>query len=169
MLQRYFALAVCVKVYLHSVIFVSKLSLSTTKLTKRYVRPATTQIILGIRQAWIESSLFTWRSIGSLDSHWAHSEDSDQTGLLPRLIWVFAGRTGHFVGFVMHRLNWDFLITIAQLVSEVITKQGYIKADKKLSDRWHAHVHSMHSRTAPNSNNFQYELFILVLNTRKHS
>ena len=26
-------------------------------------------------------------------THWAHSEDSDQTGLMPRLIWVFAWRT----------------------------------------------------------------------------
>ena len=32
------------------------------------------------------------------------SEDSDQTGWVPRLIWVFAGCTGHFVGFVMCRL-----------------------------------------------------------------
>ena len=28
------------------------------------------------------------------------SEDSDQTGWTPRLIWVFAGRTDHFVSFV---------------------------------------------------------------------
>ena len=31
----------------------------------------------------------------------ADSEDSDQTGRMPRLIRVFAGRTCHFVGFVM--------------------------------------------------------------------
>ena len=36
--------------------------------------------------------------------HHADSEDSDQTGRMPRLIWVFAGRTCHFVGFVMRRL-----------------------------------------------------------------
>ena len=29
----------------------------------------------------------------------AHSEDSDQTGPMPRLIWVFTGSTCHFVGF----------------------------------------------------------------------
>ena len=34
----------------------------------------------------------------------ADNEDSDQTGRMPRLIWVFAGRTCHFVGFVMRRL-----------------------------------------------------------------
>ena len=32
------------------------------------------------------------------------SENSDQTGRMSRLISVFAGRTGHFVGFVMRRL-----------------------------------------------------------------
>ena len=32
------------------------------------------------------------RKLGSLAVCWAHSEDSDQTGM-PRLIWVFAGHT----------------------------------------------------------------------------
>ena len=34
----------------------------------------------------------------------ADSKDSDQTGRIPRLIWVFAGRTCHFVGFFTRRL-----------------------------------------------------------------
>ena len=33
----------------------------------------------------------------------AASEDSDKTGRMPRLIWVFAEPTCHFVGFVMRR------------------------------------------------------------------
>ena len=33
------------------------------------------------------------------------SEDSDQTGRMPRLIRVFAGRTCHIVGFVVTRLT----------------------------------------------------------------
>ena len=37
----------------------------------------------------------------------ADSEDSDQTGQMPRLIWVFAGRTCHFVGFVMRQLIYS--------------------------------------------------------------
>ena len=64
------------------------------KTNKMTVRPAKTQISL----------LSAWRKLGSLAIHWAHSEDSDQTGRMPRLIWVFAGRTCHFVGFVMKRL-----------------------------------------------------------------
>ena len=53
-----------------------------TKPTKWHVRPV-----------WSESSLSAWRKLRSLATHWAHSEDSDQTGRMPRLIWVFAGRT----------------------------------------------------------------------------
>ena len=75
-----------------------------TKQTKWHVRPAKTQITLGIRPVWSESSLSAWRKLRSLATQWGHSEDSDQTGRMPRLIWVFAGRTGHFVGFVKMRL-----------------------------------------------------------------
>ena len=64
-----------------------------TKPTKWHMRPAKTPICLGIRPVWSESSLSAWRKLGSLATHWAHSEDSDQTGRMPRLIWVVAGRT----------------------------------------------------------------------------
>ena len=57
------------------------------------VHPAKSQISLGICPVWSESSLFAGRKLGSLATHWAQSEDSDLTGWMPRLIWVFAGRT----------------------------------------------------------------------------
>ena len=41
----------------------------------------------------LPSSLSAWRKLGSLATNWAHSKDSDQTGRMPRLTWVFAGRT----------------------------------------------------------------------------
>ena len=69
------------------------------------MRPAKTQISLGICPVWSESSLSAWRKVGPLATHNMHSEDSDQTGWMPRLIWVFAGRTGHFVGFDVQQLN----------------------------------------------------------------
>ena len=34
-----------------------------------------------IRPVWSESSLSTWRNLGSLATNWAHSEDSDLLGL----------------------------------------------------------------------------------------
>ena len=57
--------------------------------------------------------LSTWH-LGSLATHWAHSEDFDQTGRMPRLmtgriprlIRIFAGRTCHIVGFVRRQLKF---------------------------------------------------------------
>ena len=70
-----------------------KMSHLMTKLTKWHVRPAKTQISLGIRPVWSESSLCAqWVAKDPSFLH-ADSEDSDQTGRMSRLIWVFAGRT----------------------------------------------------------------------------
>ena len=58
-----------------------------------------------LRSAWAstqsdESSLYVlWVAKDPTFLH-ADSEDSDQTGRMPRLISFFAGRTSHFVGFV---------------------------------------------------------------------
>ena len=68
-----------------------------------------------LRSAWASA-----QSESSLCAHWvakdpsflhADSEDSDQTGRKPRLVWVFAGRTCHFVGFVTRRLNYIQIIS----------------------------------------------------------
>ena len=57
------------------------------------------QISLGICPVWSASSLCAqWVAKDPRFLH-ADSEDSDQTGQMPRLIWVFAGHTCHFVGF----------------------------------------------------------------------
>ena len=55
--------------------------------------PAKTQISLGICPVWSESSMCAqWVAKDPRFLH-ADNEDSDQTGRMPRLIWVFAGRT----------------------------------------------------------------------------
>ena len=67
---------------------------------------------------WSVSSLSAWSKFGSLaimllrnraSFYWhlgrVHSKDSDQTGQMPRLIWVFARWTCHFVGFAMWWLH----------------------------------------------------------------
>ena len=57
------------------------------------VRPAKTQISLGICPVWSQSSLCAqWVAKDPSFLH-ADSKDSDQTGRMPRLIWVFAGHT----------------------------------------------------------------------------
>ena len=59
-----------------------------------------------VAQVWSESLLCT--QCLAKDPWFLHadSEDSDQTGRMPRLIWVFAGAHTHFVGFVMSRLKF---------------------------------------------------------------
>ena len=76
------------------------------------MRLAKTQISLGIRPVWSESLLCAqWVAKDPSFLH-ADSEDSDQTGRMPRLICVFAERTCHFVGFVMWRLKcWRCMLT----------------------------------------------------------
>ena len=69
------------------------------KPTKEHVRPAKTQISLGIRLVLSESSLSTWRKLGFLATHCVHSEDSDQTGQMPRLAESLLGAQSF--GFVM--------------------------------------------------------------------
>ena len=80
------------------------LSQRMTKPSKWHVRPTKTWISLGIRPVWSESSLCARAPSGWLRTHsffMLDSEDSDQTGRMPRLIWVFAGCICRFVGFVM--------------------------------------------------------------------
>ena len=76
------------------------------KINKMICAPTKTQISLGICLVWSESSPCALRiAKGPMFLH-ADSEDSDQTGRMPRLIWTIDGRTGHFVDFVMLRLIW---------------------------------------------------------------
>ena len=63
------------------------------KTNKMTMRPAKTQISLGIRPVWSESSLCARRIAKDPSFLHADSEDSGQTGRMPRLIWIFAGRT----------------------------------------------------------------------------
>ena len=93
-----------IHIYQKHVFIHPHMSRLVTKPTKWRVCPVKTQISLGIHPVWSESSLSAWRKLGSSATHWAHSKDSEQTGQMPRLICVFAGRTCHIVGFVMRRL-----------------------------------------------------------------
>ena len=57
-----------------------------------------------------ESSLFTWWKVGI-----KRSGKTDQTGQMPRLIWVFTGRTDHFVGFVLLQLNYVIYLNVSKV------------------------------------------------------
>ena len=57
------------------------------------VCPAKTQISLGIRPVWSESPLCAEWVAKDPSFLYVDCKDSDQTGQMPRLIWVFAGHT----------------------------------------------------------------------------
>ena len=78
--------------YIHHIIRGHNLSRDVTKPTKWVCAQRR------LRSAWAsaqsdQSSLSAWRKLGSLATHRAHREDSDQTGQMPSLIRAFAGRT----------------------------------------------------------------------------
>ena len=81
------------------------------KTNKMAVCPVKTQISLGICPVWPKSWLCTqWVGKDPSFLH-ADSEDSDQTGRMPRLIWVFAGCTllvlSRHGSFLLHSsYNW---------------------------------------------------------------
>ena len=104
-----------------------------TKPTKWPVCPAKTQINLGIRPVWWESLLSAWRNIWPLTTYWAHSEDSNQ---MPRLIWVFAGRTCHFVGFVMRLLIFWQVSKLTNQDSLILWRCLSCKSQKETHACW---------------------------------
>ena len=70
---------------------------------------------------WSESLLSARRKLASLATLWMNSEDSDQTGWMPRLIWVFAGHT-----FILSVLSWggsDELWALRRLRSAWVSTQ----------------------------------------------
>ena len=86
------------------------------KTNKVAVQPAKTQISLGIRPVWSESSLSARRKLRSLATHWAHSEDSDQTGRMKgwsesspgaQVISFILSCCGSFLSTDMVRGIWD--------------------------------------------------------------
>ena len=99
----------------------------TNKLT---VRQAKTQISLGIRPDWSMSSpCAQWVAKDPRFLH-ADSEDSDQTGRMSRLIWVFAGRTCHFVclswGGSNHLTNICYIWTVISFMVTLGERGGSV-------------------------------------------
>ena len=72
---------------------VNFISRNVRKRTFWHVRPAKIQISLRIRAVWSESSLGTfWKAMDAKCLR-ADNEDSDQTALMRKLIWIFVERT----------------------------------------------------------------------------
>ena len=77
-----------------------------------------------LRSTWAsaqsdQSLLSAWRTVWSLATHKAHSEDSDQTG-----------RTCHFVGFVMMQLSCLNISNFLKTISRELAKNLSLKRNK---------------------------------------
>ena len=78
-----------------------------------------------------ESSLRTqWAAEDPRILH-ADREDSDQTGRMPRLIWVFDGRTCHFVGFIVRLLTFF----------SILRRKLNYKICMRIGERYHLNSH----------------------------
>ena len=75
---------------------------------------------LGIRWVWSASSLSARRNLGSLATHWAHSEVSDQIGRMLMLSWVLAVLTVILLVLSWGGSNGDWLIMPQTVLSEII-------------------------------------------------
>ena len=80
------------------------------------VRPARTQIRMGIRPVWLESSLSAWRKLVSLATHWGQAKtlirlggcpDWSESSLGAQSFCWFCHEVAHFrLYIVLHGVTW---------------------------------------------------------------
>ena len=107
------------------------------------------QISLGLRPVWSESSLCNQLVVKAPSFLHADSEDSDQTGRMPRLIWVFAGRTCHFVCVLRLTLQLHSCApgAIVSVIQQPYTLRKYIQSHKASRQKKGKH-RFMHGETS---------------------
>ena len=120
----------------HSLIIIIKYEPQHDKTNKMNVCPAKTQISLGICPVWSESSLCAqWVAADPMFLH-ADSEDADQTGQMPRLIWVFAGRTatllvlscrGSYTSDENINIEWERYVLQLEQGMESLWRQDFLE------------------------------------------
>ena len=81
-----------------------------SKPIKWHYRLANTQISLGIHQVWSVFDVHMKKAWVLIATHWSHSEDSDQTGRMPRLIFRHWAHS-RFDDFGKRRLKLKLLMS----------------------------------------------------------
>ena len=115
-----------------------------------------------LRSAWAstqldQSSLSTWRNSQSSTIHKKHSKGYDQTGQMPRLIWVFAGCTGFFL-FCCAAAQIGCFLHIKIYISLALWDE-WVLYIFEISHNIHVQMHIMHMQTV----NVQVRLQIHVV------
>ena len=117
--------------------------------------------------------LSAWRKLGPLATHWTHSKDSDQTERMLTLIWVFTGRTCHFVGFVVRWLKYEtfnirctvFILT--QLAFYVNLHRAVIGPSATLTGRWRPDIDLRRILTGLSTGTFKPKQTVKILIRRR--
>ena len=105
------------------------------------VCPAKTQIRLGIRPVWSESSLSAWRKLGSLATHWVRCEDSDQTGCLG---WSESSLGAHSLCWFCHeaaRFITSCLYCFAAMLWSILSQKHHLHNKKSVLDTYGTYVY----------------------------
>ena len=130
------------KLWIHFIKLLSEKTIKTVSMSRLVTKPTKwlyTQRRLRSESSqcaqWIaEESDQNLRSALNEDPMFFHadSEDYDHTGRMSRLIWVFAGRTGHIVDLVMRRFNYvvDYVLYRKRILMFLFTR--YPRLCKKL-------------------------------------
>ena len=108
------------------------------------VRPAKTQISLGIHPVWSEFSLSAWRKLGSLATHWAHSEHwSDWADVQAdlrwarRSFWWFCREAAHVLCFLGVYLLIQFILSCLVVLTVVVNlKVHHMGEQGRKMPRW---------------------------------
>ena len=143
------------------------------------VRPAKTQISLGIRPVWSESSLCAqWVAKDPSFLH-ADSEDSDQIGRMPRLIWVFAGykvillvlsRGGSFIMVVWIYLTYhSFTVDLLQIWCAVVKLSTLMSDSISATDRIRKHTRKALVRFCWCASSLEHYLFAYMIDNYRFS
>ena len=117
----------------------TQMSHHLTKPTKWPVCPAKTLISLSIQPVWSE---FTVCSMGAKDPNFlqADSEDSDQTGQIPRLIWVstwrmlfcwFCHAAAQIYLSIIMIVSWSILVVVEMYLMFICLFKAIPKTAKK--------------------------------------
>ena len=73
-----------------------------------------------------QNGIYVQRRLSRTQCFFMRTAKTVQSGRMPRLIWVFAGRTDHFVGFVVFWLIYTVLRIIFNLFSVILALKGSI-------------------------------------------
>ena len=113
------------------------------KTTRWSVRPVKTQISLGIRPVWSESSLSAWRKLRSLATHKAHSKDLIRLGRCPG--WSESSLGAWVILLVLSCIGLFKMVPKFQIVWSYVSNDSIVLlvTENLESEMWNIYMYQM--------------------------